>query len=247
MLIVVCSGGHSPGATTAGLALTLAWPRDVLLAECDPAGGSLLSGYLVGQPQDRGLGEWAVRLRRGGDSAATLAEQVVELAGPVARRILPGLAEPAQAASVQPLWSRIAETFATASGDVIADIGRVGGSDTPNPLLADADEVLLVAQPTLRHLSALAARLTEISTLRGSAAPARVLLIGPGPYSSREVTRALGVEVADQFPRDPRATAILTHGVGNERYLPRSPLLRAARTLANGLCQRAVREGVAAS
>src|SRR5690606_3881210 len=53
MLIVLCSGGHSPGVTTTGLALTLTWPRDILLAECDPAGGSLLSGYLLGHSRER--------------------------------------------------------------------------------------------------------------------------------------------------------------------------------------------------
>ncbi|MDF5758427.1 hypothetical protein [Spongiactinospora sp. TRM90649] len=235
MLIVVCSGGHSPGVTTTGLALALTWPRDVLLAECDPAGGSLLSGYLVGQPQERGLGEWAVLLRRGADPAETLTEQVVHLTSEQRCRILPGLAEPAQLSLVQPLWPTIAKTFAAAPGDVIADLGRIGGSDTPAPLLAAADEVLVVARPVLRDLSVLAPRMKTLPR-------ARVLLAGTGPYTSREVAKALGVAVADHLPHDARAATLLSHGVGNARHLARSLLVRSARSLANTLSERALPE-----
>ncbi|PZG45886.1 hypothetical protein C1I98_15145 [Spongiactinospora gelatinilytica] len=213
------------------MALALTWPREVLLAECDPAGGSLLSGYLAGQPQDRGLGEWAVRLRRGGDSAAALAEQVVHLTG--GQRILPGLAEPAQLSLVQPLWPAIGEALAALPGDVIADIGRIGGTDTPTPLLTAADQVLVVARPSLRDLSALAPRLKTLPR-------ARVLLAGAGPYSRREVAKTLAVEVVDHLPHDVRAATLLSHGTGNTRYLARSLLLRAARSLANTLAERAL-------
>ncbi|MEZ0076288.1 MinD/ParA family protein [Planotetraspora sp. GP83] len=247
MLIVVSSGGHSPGVTTTGLALTLSWPRKVLFAECDPAGGSVLCGYLMGQPQDRGLGEWAVQLRRGADPESTLDQQVFHLAGPGSRRILPGLAEPAQLSSVQPLWPGIAETFAATSGDVIADIGRIGGSDTPVPLLVRADRVLVVARPWLVDLSALAPRLAEITAVRGPRSAPQVLLVGAGPYSRREVTKTLGVEVADHLPHDPRAATVLSHGGGNERYLPRALLTRAARSLAHDLCEHAVQDGVRVS
>lgn len=246
MLIVLCSGGHSPGVTTTGFALSIAWPGEVLLAECDPAGGSLLSGYLLGQPRERGLVEWAVQLRRGADPEEALHEQVYRLGDSDAQLILPGLAEPAQVASVQPLWPGIADTFAAMSGDVIADIGRVGGSDTPTALLLRADLVLIVARPTLVDLSAAAPRLHEIKALRNSQSAPRVLLVGSGPYSRREVARTLGVEVADHFPNDPRAATVLSHGTGNERYIPRSLLIRAARALAEELWTQRMRDGVTA-
>lgn len=244
MLTVLCSGGHSPGVTTTGLALALAWPREILFAECDPAGGSVLSGYLVGQAQDRGLGEWAVRLRRGADPESTLREQVFQLAEAGSRRILTGLAEPAQVASVEQLWPRITETFAATSGDVIADIGRAGGSETPIPLLVGAHQVLVVARPALPDLSAAAPRLAEIGALRGPRSRPRVLLVGAGPYSRREVARTLGVEVAGHLPHDPRAASVLSHGTGSDRYLRRSLLLRGARSLAADLCERAPRDEV---
>ncbi|MGW4796693.1 hypothetical protein ACWEPC_30155 [Nonomuraea sp. NPDC004297] len=238
MLMVLCSGGHSPGVTTAGLALTLTWPREVLFAECDPAGGSVLAGYLVGQRQERGLGEWAVQLRRGADATTTLDDQVLRFNGVVSHQILPGLASPSQVSSVQPLWPNIVETFATMAGDVIADIGRVGGAETPVPLLARADHVFVIAQPTLRDLSALAPRLTEIAAVRGHRPGPQILLSGQGPYSRKEVSGTLEVEVAGHLPHDPKAAEVLTHGTGSERLLSRSLLLRAARSFGTKLCEQ---------
>ena len=38
-LIAVAADKGAPGVTTASVALAAVWPRPVLLAECDPAGG----------------------------------------------------------------------------------------------------------------------------------------------------------------------------------------------------------------
>ena len=43
MLIALCSAKGAPGVTTSGLALALSWPRPVVLAELDPAGGDVLA------------------------------------------------------------------------------------------------------------------------------------------------------------------------------------------------------------
>ncbi|MFC5830046.1 MinD/ParA family ATP-binding protein [Nonomuraea insulae] len=246
MLIALCSGGHSPGVTTAGLALTMAWPREVLYAECDRAGGSLHAGYLLGQPRERGLGEWAVQLRRGADPARSLHEQTYCLTGFENKLILPGLAEPAQATSIQPLWPTITATFATLPIDVIADVGRAGGPDTSTELLRDADTVLLIARPNLVDLTAAAPRLQEIKHLRGSRPGPVILLVGNGPYSRSEVTRTLSTDVAAHFPYDPRAANVLSHGTGNDRYVSRSLLIRAARDFAEGFCAQAVEDEVMA-
>ena len=50
MLIAFVSGKGAPGTSTSALALALAWPRLVLLAECDPRGGDLVWGF--GQGRD---------------------------------------------------------------------------------------------------------------------------------------------------------------------------------------------------
>ena len=42
MLIAVAADKGAPGVTTTAVALAAVWPRPVLLAECDPAGGDLV-------------------------------------------------------------------------------------------------------------------------------------------------------------------------------------------------------------
>jgi hypothetical protein len=55
-LIALISAKGSPGVTTTALALALTWTSPVILAECDPSGGSVLPGFLRGQlGTDRGL------------------------------------------------------------------------------------------------------------------------------------------------------------------------------------------------
>ena len=47
-LYALVSAGGSPGVTTSALALTLSWPSQVILAECDPSGGDVLAGLFAG-------------------------------------------------------------------------------------------------------------------------------------------------------------------------------------------------------
>ena len=41
-LVVLAADKGAPGVTTAAVALAAVWPRPVLLAECDQAGGDLV-------------------------------------------------------------------------------------------------------------------------------------------------------------------------------------------------------------
>ncbi|GDY49430.1 hypothetical protein SVIO_000530 [Streptomyces violaceusniger] len=56
-VIALAGSSGSPGVTTTALALLLSWPlepgRRVVLAECDPDGGSVLYGLLQGSLGDR--------------------------------------------------------------------------------------------------------------------------------------------------------------------------------------------------
>src|SRR5437764_653763 len=49
MLTVVTSGKAAPGVTTSCWALALSWPRRLLVVDCDPAGGDMAAGWLVGR------------------------------------------------------------------------------------------------------------------------------------------------------------------------------------------------------
>jgi len=68
-LIAVAADKGAPGVTTTALALAAVWPRPVLLAECDPAGGDLVYRLPAADggrlDQRRGLLSLAVAARRG--------------------------------------------------------------------------------------------------------------------------------------------------------------------------------------
>jgi len=68
-LIAVAADKGAPGVTTASVALAAVWPRPVLLAECDPAGGDIVyrlpgAGGTRLDPR-RGLLSLAVAARHG--------------------------------------------------------------------------------------------------------------------------------------------------------------------------------------
>ena len=49
-IVVLGSVSGSPGVTTLAVGLALAWPRSVVLADCDPgAHQAVLAGFLAGQ------------------------------------------------------------------------------------------------------------------------------------------------------------------------------------------------------
>ena len=68
-LVALASAKGSPGVTTTGLVLGALWPRQVLLAECDPAGSDVAIRMTApgGQPlnSDRGLVSLAAAGRKG--------------------------------------------------------------------------------------------------------------------------------------------------------------------------------------
>lgn len=231
-VIALCSARGSPGVTAAALALTLTSPGRCVLAECDPAGGTVLAGYLQGSLGDeRSIRELAVAELRGENLQDVWWSQLIDLHAPHRQRLLlPGITDPIQSGALRPLWERFAEFFtALEHTDVIADCGRLVTSNSPLPLLASADAVLLTVRPTLPGL---AAALPAVRSLRnqlleqrGSHNTLRLLLTGPGDQPRRTVVQELDTPVAASLPDDPRAAHILSHG-GGVRL--RAPLLQAA-------------------
>jgi hypothetical protein len=265
VLIGMCSAKGSPGVTVSALAFTLAWPRPVILAECDPAGGDLAAGFLREVRLDgRGLAPLGASLRRG-RLAADLWGQLVDLAPgegtALSRLVLPGLTEPEQARAWTAAdipggpsgWQELAALFTRLSsdhphagdhshigeastgwrGDVIADCGRLAAADRPTPVLAAADQVLLVAQPGLGSLRAAAVGLAELS--RHGIGQVGLLLVGDGEYAPAECARQLGVRLVAALPTDPAAARVLTQGGRSHR----GRLLRAAAHTASALAASA--------
>ncbi|HEX6684907.1 MAG TPA: hypothetical protein VF062_19110 [Candidatus Limnocylindrales bacterium] len=237
-LIAMVSAKGSPGVSTAALACTLTWPGATLLAECDPAGGDLLSGYLARYdlPSDRGILPLAGAVLRGTAEQDFLG-QLIDLDAPKRQRlVLPGINDPAQAAALGPAWADLAAFFSGLPQTVIVDCGRLTALYPPWPLLARADVVLLVLRPqSLRTVSpavpAISALRRELrDTLNASGSPANtkarfgLMLVGRG-IAPREIARHLAAPVLARLAWDPpTAAALCGSGMGRRR----GPLMRTA-------------------
>ena len=147
-LIAIASDKGAPGVTTAALALAAVWPRPVLLAECDPAGGDLVyrfpavgGGHL--DPR-RGVLSLAVVARRGMQPQQVW-EHVQKLHGGL--DVLAGVTNAEQGAGLSLLWGPIGKALASLpQADVIADCGRLGADGPLYDLLAEATTVVLVTK-----------------------------------------------------------------------------------------------------
>src|SRR5688500_7533387 len=102
-IIAMVSGKGSPGVSTAALACTLAWDSRIVLTECDPAGGSILTGYLnqLEIPPIGLLPLAAAALRD--QLAEVFPHQLVDLDRKRLghRLVLPGITDPVQAGTIR--------------------------------------------------------------------------------------------------------------------------------------------------
>jgi hypothetical protein len=241
VLIALCSAKGAPGVTTSGLALALSWPRPVVLAELDPAGGDVLPGYGRGEPFAGGLADLELAARRGGP-ARHLDSQLLRLDPEGRARLLPGLADPAGARHVD--WNRLASVLVAVEDgtvDVLADCGRLRAQHFPAAVVQRAAAVVLATGSTLRAVRAATQAIAELRERDACPGMLGTLVIGPGePYGEREISEALGVPSVGSLPRDPKAAAVLSDGAPAGRLFTQSPLLRAARTVATRLVELAV-------
>jgi hypothetical protein len=261
----MCSAKGSPGVTVSGLAFTLAWPRPVILAECDPAGGDLAAGFLREVSLDgRGLAPLGASLRRG-RLATDLWGQLVDLAPgeatAMSRLVLPGFTEPGQArawtAGDVPGgpsgWQELAALFTRLSSDHphVGDHSHVGEAPAGwrGDVIADCGRLAAADRPApvlaAADLVLLVAR-PVLGSLRAAAVglaelsrhgigPVGLLMVGDGEYAPTECARQLGVRLIAALPADPAAARVLTHGGRSHR----GRLLRAAAHTASALAASA--------
>lgn len=224
-VIALASAKGAPGVTTASLALTLTWAGRCVLAECDPAGGSIHAGYLAGAlPADRGIRELAVAELRGEDMRQRWWGQLVDLQHPQRERLLlPGITDPVQSGALRPVWDRLAAFFAELEHtdpayDVIVDCGRLAVPNPPWPVLHSADVVLLVVRASLpgmfAALPAIRALRTQLTEHGTGTTSLGLLLTGPGDQPARVLAKQLQTPVVAQLPDDPRTAHVLCHGGG---------------------------------
>ena len=244
-LYALVSAGGSPGVTTTALALALAWPSQVIVAECDPSGGDVLAGLFAGHlPSNNGLLPLAMEAGRGADAAAAaLWRELTDLDDEHSRLLLAGISDPRQAAGIAPSWPALAATLAAVPADVLADCGRVDAAPAIAPVLAAASLAVLVLRPSLRQISKARQRIELLTDILGSTQRLVVLLVGEGTHSAREVTKVLDVPVAGSLPHDGKTAGVLSDGAGSRRGLATRPLVRAAGVAGRALAAAALAAG----
>ncbi|MBT2224534.1 hypothetical protein [Nonomuraea sp. NEAU-A123] len=232
-LIVLAADKGAPGVTTAATALAAVWPRPVLLAECDPAGGDVAyrlpaaDGGVLNP--GKGLLTLAATARRGLEPAQ-IHQHTQKIVGGL--DVLVGLTHGEQAAGLTWLWGPLGRALAAIpNADVIADCGRLGGHPQIGDLMAQAEQVVLLTRATLDHVAHLRERLS-ITKAHGVA-----VIADPRNYRSSidDVRRIVGpsVKFVHGLAHDPKGAELLRGQWGGR--LDRCLLIRTARDLAGRL------------
>ncbi|WP_326693349.1 MULTISPECIES: hypothetical protein [unclassified Streptomyces] len=257
MAVVALAGcPGSPGTTTTMLALQAAWPlptgRTLIAAECDPDGGTVLSGALQGRlGTGYGLGNLTIPGRRGAQDLHTAFwSELVALEDEQntqprpGRAVLPGFANPlSEAPGFAPVWGLLADQFAGIEShqhDILVDLGRSGAFGPSAVLARRADAVVLIARTTLPSLQAAAVRLEG---LREQVRHLGLVLIEeehPATHALAELRKQRGLQVplVGTLPYAPKQARFFSHGAAPERRFERSRLMLAARLLAEALVQQ---------
>jgi hypothetical protein len=229
--------------TTAAVALTLVWPRPVLLVEADPAGGDLLAGYLAGATTSGGgLLGLALTARRGPIDATGVLERSQHLDAAGDRRVLVMPTDRAQARPVAESIDKLAAAITSVAGsddprvrrDVLVDLGRLS-PETPAAWLASPTHLLLLLEPTLRGASAARSTLASLRERLPDTCRVAAVMTGHGPYGATDIGGALEVSVACTIAHDPGSARVLSGEAPTSRGFDRSPLIRSARSLAAAL------------
>ncbi|QCX78432.1 hypothetical protein C9F11_24080 [Streptomyces sp. YIM 121038] len=258
-LIALAADKGSPGVTTASVALAAVWPRRVLVAETDPAGGDLVyrSAAAHGGPlnPNTGMLSIAATARRG-----LVPDQLWDHTQPLSGGldVLVGLGVSEQAAGLAGIWPTLGRAFAQladspqAPADVIADCGRISGDSPVVEMFPQAALVLLVARAEPESLARVRDRAAALAArLHGGprgAAPLATPLIGvvlvADPAHSAKLVHQVndmlvaaqtGARVVGTLADDPAGAAQLA---GRRRgRLDKSMLIRSARKVTADLYQ----------
>jgi hypothetical protein len=246
-LIALAADKGAPGVTTAAVALGAVWPRPVLVAECDQAGGDLAyrlpaeSGGMLNPA--RGLLSLAATARRG-LRPDQIGEHTQRLVGGM--DVVAGLTNAEQAQGLTWLWGPLGRCFASLHPvDVLADCGRLGAGGPLNDLLREADMIVLFTRPSLEQVAHLRERVTALTSAESRTRPpiGIVMIADPRDYRSsiaeldRIVAQAqVPATVLGGLAYDAKGAEMLRGQWGGR--LDRSLLIRSARELAGVLLGR---------
>lgn len=232
--IAIESVKHSPGVTTAAVAMAAAYGDGAVVVETDPSGGDIAArSRLTLEP---GLLTLAASGRRVG-TALDFSPHLQRLPAGGSAVVAP--MDPDQATAA---IATMAPRLAAAHGAqlTIIDCGRLFAESAARPAIRSADVAVVLLEPTVAGVEHLRARVGSLD--RPVLGRLVALLVGDRPYGANEVARAVGIPVVGSLAVDPRAVAMLYAGPGARRSL----LVRSARTALDAIAEIAPRADVPA-
>ena len=240
--IALLSAKGSPGCTTTALALASVWPSDrrVLLAECDPAGGDIASGYLRGN-LDGANGLVALAGQRSTDALTAVWQQMLALDDEGRQLLLLGPTDPRQASGLGNAWKTLGEAIEGFQRqeppiDLVLDLGRHHSAHESPLLRQRVDVVVLVTRSSLPAVAAARVAALELGAASTEGPRVVCLVVGEGqPYSAKEISEAISLPVIGVLPYDNVSASAFSVGAPARRGLHRSALMRSVRTLSTAL------------
>ena len=221
--ISLASVKHSPGVTTAAVALAAAYGDGAVVVEADPSGGDIAAR--CGVPSEPGLLTLAASGRHLG-TILDLSPHAQRL--PSGGRVVVSPVDPDQAtAAVATTAPRL--SAALGAELTILDCGRMFASSAARPAMRGADLVLMVLEPTVTAVEHLRARKRSLD--RPILGRVAAVLVGDRPYRPSEVEHAIGIPVIGSVAVDPRGVAALHRGHAARRSL----LVRSARSVLDAM------------
>ncbi|RXW32695.1 hypothetical protein [Propioniciclava flava] len=218
--IVLTSASGAPGVTTSALGLTLAWPRASVLVDADRAATpTVMAGYLHGQAAGAGL-EAILQAHRERSALPEALKAIVRPLPPLPgdeapRALLTGFTHLGAIDLFDPVWPPLLDAFEmNVEADIIIDAGRTGHRGLPDPLVREADLVVLVCRTSLIALSGLRPHLAALAAIAKVGATGLVLVGPRRPYAADEVAEQFGVPVLAEIAWDPVAADELHAGPG---------------------------------
>jgi hypothetical protein len=217
--VALASFKHSPGVTTAALALGVAAGEDAVVIEADPSGGDIAAR--AGLTVEPGIITLAAAARHAG-TRLDLDAHVQHVPAGAAVLVSPSAPDLARAA-LGTIGPRLTAAVDGRLG--FFDLGRIDDLASATERAPGADLVLLLAEPTVAGVEHLRARLADAPEPRAPRIAA--LLIGDRPYRPAEVEATLGMPVVGALAVDPRGVAALY----GDRAARRTLVARSARSL----------------
>ncbi len=164
-LIAFASAKGSPGVSVTLAGLAQLWPRPVVVADLDPAGGDTGFRYRAqnGDPLNPSVGLLSLGAAVRSGQKAELADHLQTTAGGM--RTLVGVNSPGQVLGLGSAWQHIAVTLRRSREyDVLADCGRLTPGSPAMSIIDHADAVVLISRPELEDIAHLRERLRGLQT-----------------------------------------------------------------------------------